>query len=161
MLDRALSFLRPRQVGASLHWLSPDIAIGGVNKTEDWREVYERGVRAVVDLRNDSEDLGVDVRKHGMRYLRLCLRDALVPSAEELQIVASWVLDRTAENGRVLIQDGHSRFNDGLIAVASLIKGGLPAHLALLALRRAMPGNAFNSSQNSELVKFAAALPAG
>ena len=75
-----------------------------------------------------------------MRYLRLCLRHAQVPSAEELQIVTSWVLERTAENGRVLIQDGHARFNDGLVAVASLIKGGLPAHLALLALRRAMPG---------------------
>ncbi len=125
------------------------------------RRSTRRGVRAVVDLRSDPEDLGADVRKHGMRYLRLCLKGALVPSAEELQIVTSWVLDRTAENGRVLIQDGHSRFNDGLIAVASLIKGGLPAHLALLALRRAKPDNSFDSHQNTELVKFTAAQPVG
>jgi hypothetical protein len=140
-----------------LHWLSSDIAIGGVSRPDDWEAVYGAGVRAVVDLRDESKDLGAEVRQNGMRYLRLCLPKAPVPSAEELQIVASWVLERTAEDGRVLIQDAHSRFNDGLVAVAALIKGGLPAHLALLALRRAMPSHSFDMIQNAELVRFAAA----
>jgi hypothetical protein len=157
MLDRALRFVRPRDASPRLHWLSADIAIGGVSKPEDWPAVYEAGVRAVVDLREESRDLGVEVRQNGMRYLRLCLLKAAVPSAEELQIVASWVLERAAEDGRVLIQDAQSRFNDGLVGVASLIKGGLPAHLALLALQRAAPRQALDATQNSELVRFAAA----
>jgi hypothetical protein len=161
MLDRVLRSLRPQRRGARLHWLSPDIAVGSVSKAEDWESVYEAGVRAVVDLRNEREDLGPEVRESGMRYLRLCLREACVPSAEELQIVTSWVLERRAENGRVLIQDGHSRLNDGLVAVASLVKSGLPAHLALLALRRARPGTSLDRAQSMELVRFTAAQPAG
>ena len=160
MLNRALNFVRGRQAGAKMHWLNADIAIGGVSRPEDWHAVFSAGVRAVVDLRSEPDDVGVEVRHAGMRYLRLCLQGADVPSAEELQIVTSWVIERAAENGRVLIQDGHSRFNDGLVAVASLIKSGLPAHLALLALRRAMPGHSFDSSQNDELVRFTAAQPA-
>lgn len=160
MLDRAIHLFRPRQEKLRMHWLNADIAIGSVAQPEDWQAVYSHGVRAVVDLGGEPEDLGAHVRSNGMRYLRLCLPDSLVPSAEELQIVASWVIDRTAENGRVLIQDSHARFNDGLVAVASLIRGGLPAHLALLALRRAMPGNSFNRDQNLQLVKFTAAQPA-
>jgi hypothetical protein len=157
MLDRALHFFRAQEGGARLHWLSSDIAVGGVSKAEDWQTVYKAGVRAVVDLRNEPEDLGAEVRQHGMRYLRLCLRDTPVPNAEELQIVAGWVLERAAEDGRVLIQDAHARFNDGLVAVASLIKRGLPAHLALLALRRAVPRHSFDSLQNAQLVRFTAA----
>lgn len=157
MLDRALNLVRGRGSGARIHWLNTDIAIGGVSRPEDWRDVYAAGVRAVVDLRSEPEDLGADVREHGMRYLLLCLSGTVVPTAEELQIVTGWVLERAAENGRVLIQDGHACFNDGLVAVASLIKGGLPAHLALLALRRAMPGNSFDRRQNAELVRFTAA----
>ncbi len=161
MLDRALHLLRPRQSGPRLHWVNSDIAIGGVSDSGEWSEVYESGVRAVVDLSAGKPDRGTNVRRQGMRYLHLYLQPNLVPSAEELQIVASWVLDRAAEGGRVLIQDSHTRFNDGLVAVASLIKSGLPAHLALLALRRAMPGMSFDAAQNTELVKFAAAQPAG
>ena len=157
VIERALHRFRHQEPGTRLHWLSSDIAIGGVSRPEDWRAVYEAGVRAVVDLRGEPEDLGADVRENGMRYLRLCLSKAPVPSAEELQIVASWVLERTAEDGRVLIQDAHARFNDGLVAVASLIKRGLPAHLALLALRRAMPRHSLDSLQSAELVRFAAA----
>jgi hypothetical protein len=161
MLERARNLIRRREASPRLHWLSSDIAIGGVDGPEDWRAVYDAGVRAVVDLRAESKDLGAEVRQNGMRYLRLCLPSAPVPSAEELQIVASWVLERAAEDGRVLIHDAQSRFNDGLVAVASLIKSGLPAHLALLALRRAMPKHSFDRDQHTELVRFTAAQPAG
>jgi hypothetical protein len=157
MLDRALQLIRPRRPGPRLHWINSDIAIGGVNEDGEWQEVYESGVRAVVDLHAGRQDLGIAVRRNGMRYLHLFVRPDTVPSAEELQIVTGWVLDRASEEGRVLIQDSHSHFNDGLVAVASLIKSGLPAHLALLALRRAVPDEAFDMDQNAQLIKFAAA----
>ena len=157
MLERALRLIRPQTAGPRLHWLSADIAVGAVSRPEDWASVYEAGVRAVVDLREESRDLGSEVRQNGMRYLRLCLLQASVPSAEELQIVASWVLERKSEDSRVLIHDAQARCNDGLVAVATLIKGGLPAHLALLALRRAAPRQALDASQHAELVRFAAA----
>jgi hypothetical protein len=143
--------------GAELRWLSSDIAIGRVRRREDWREVYEAGIRAVVDLRDEPADCGAAVRETGMRYLQLCLRGESLPNAEELQIVAGWVQERVTGDGRVLIQDGESRCNDGLVAVASLIRSGLPAHLALLALRRAAPAYTLDSRQHSELVRFASA----
>ena len=158
MLDRLVHLFRSEPAGAQLHWLTSDIAIGSAGREADWEAVYGTGVRAVVDVRESVEDVGVQVRENGMRYLSLSIKEPAVISAEELQIAASWVVDRTAENSRVLIQDGNSRFDDALVAVASLIKGGLPAHLALLALRRAVPNHWFNSAQNLVLVKFASAV---
>ena len=157
MLERKLRLLRRRRSPAELYWLNSDIAIGRVRRADAWASVYSAGVRALVDLREAPDDLGPVVRASDIRYLRFCPDGALVPSAEELQIVAGWVRERIAQDGRVLIQDAQSRFNDGLVAVAALIKGGLPAHLALLALRRTRPNNALDSYQHAELVRFAAA----
>jgi hypothetical protein len=158
MLDRAFHLIRTSRHAPSVHWISADIGISGAEASGDWSDVYHAGVRAVVEVCNESDSQGGDVRRHGMRYLGVCLQKNDVPSAEELQIVASWVLDRTADNGRVLIQDGHSRLNDGLVAVASLVKGGLPVHLALLALKRAIPGMSLDYEQNRQLLRFSAAL---
>lgn len=158
MLDRAFHLIRTSSHAAHVHWISAEIAISGVEAAVDWSDVYHAGVRAVVEVCNESESRGGDVRRHGMRYLGVCLQENDVPSAEELQIVASWVLDRTADDGRVLIQDGHSRLNDGLVAVASLVKGGLPIHHALMALKRTIPGRSLDHEQNRQLIRFSAAL---
>ena len=158
MFKRAMRTLRRHPPGAGLHWLNANIAIGRVQRTDAWSELHVAGVRAVVDISEETEGQGDAVREQGMRYLRFCLHGSPLPSAEDLRIISAWVQDRIAEDGPVFVQDGSARFNDGLVAVASLIRGGLPAHLALLALRRAVPDGALNREQQGELVRFTAAL---
>jgi hypothetical protein len=121
--------------------------------------IFDAGIRHVVDLTGRGRDNASAVRQNGMRYLALCVEPRAVPRPEELHILSRWAIDRIGEQGRVLIQDSSGRFNDGLVAVAALVKSGLPAHLALLALRRARPESRLDREQSAVLVRFATELP--
>jgi hypothetical protein len=153
-----MRMLRAQEAGAQIAWLNREIAIGGVGRPEDWPQVYSAGVRAVVDLCDEPGDLGAFVRRQGMRYLRLCVKDGATPGAEELHIVTSWLLERSAQEGPVLIQDGDRVNNDALVACAALIKTGLTYDLALQALARVRPEAALSYDQTGVLLRFAADL---
>jgi hypothetical protein len=157
MFHRAMEALRGRAWSVEIHWLSPNIAIGRVGRGDAWRALHARGIRAIVYLGDENGDVGAAAREHGMRYLRFGLQGAPRPRAGDLQIIAAWVQERIAADGPVFIQDSRAQFNDALVAVSALVRGGLPAHLALLALRRTARGRSLDSEQHAELVRFAIA----
>ena len=158
MLKRALRLIRAQESGWEIGWLNPDIAIGSVGSAEDWREVYESGVRAVVDMCDEPADLGAAVRGAGMRYLRLCLRSGPTPGPEELHIVTSWLRDRNLNEGPVLIRVVDETNNHGMLACAALIRSGLSYDLATQALERVRPQAELTFDQVSAVLRFAAQL---
>ncbi|HEX5140598.1 MAG TPA: hypothetical protein VFX19_06625 [Dehalococcoidia bacterium] len=158
MLRRAMRLVRMDASGPDLFWLNRDLAISGTRNPDHWPVIFDAGIRYVVDLTRPDRDRAAGVRQNGMRYLALCIEPGAIPRPEELHILSRWAIDRMNEQGRVLIQDSNSRFNDGLVAVAILVKSGLPAHLALLALRRARPELRLDREQSAVLVRFATDL---
>lgn len=117
---------------------------------------YQAGVRGVIALQGTPDDEGAAVRLLGMRYLGLHLDRRGIPNPEELHLLTTWAVERNGEDGAVLIQDSQHRNNDGLVAAATLVKGGLPAHLALRALQRVRPNIRLDYAQSAALVRFAA-----
>jgi hypothetical protein len=119
----------------SIRWLERDLAIGRPVGDDGWTALRARGVRAVVDLSDRCDYVGLVVRDQGMRYLRLSAHAGGLPEAEELHIVTSWVLHRIREGGSVLIHDATVRGNDALVGCAVLIKDGLTLKQARARLR--------------------------
>lgn len=159
MLRRALRFVFAEHSGPRLAWLTRDLAVGGAESSAHWAKVHRAGVRGVIGLTATPEGDGAAIRAQGMRYLGLRLESRAVPAPEELHLLAAWANERVAEGGRVLIQDAQERNNDGLVAAATLVLGGLPAHLALQALFRARPDTRLDFAQSGALVRFAASQP--
>lgn len=155
MLKRALRFVLRSPSAPQLAWLTRDLAIGG----GQWAKVYEDGVRGVIGLSATPDGDGPAVRASGMRYLGLRLEARAVPTPEELHLLASWANERIGQEGRVVIHDAMKQNNDGLVAAATLVAGGLPAHLALQALYRARPDMRLDFAQSGALVRFAASQP--
>jgi hypothetical protein len=156
MLRRVLRLVRQEPPGPDLLWLNRHIAIYASAPAGDWTMAYEAGVRGVIVLQDTSEDKGADVRSLGMRYLGLHLERRGVPNPEEMHLLTTWAVERNDEDCAVLIQDSQHRNNDGLVAAATLVKSGLPAHLALRALQRVRPEIRLDYAQSSALVRFAA-----
>jgi hypothetical protein len=142
MVRRSLRLLRPHDSRVRLHWLNSDLAIGSADSVEGWSSVFEAGVRAVVDLRAQPDDLGPVVRLRGLRYLRLPVGGSAVPSLAELHIVSIWALQRIAAKGPILVQDGR--------------RSGLSSEEALQVLQRACPGLALDQDQTDLFLRFAA-----
>jgi hypothetical protein len=139
--------------------LTRDLAIAELQSPGQWAKVSEEGVRGVVGLSPTPDGEGPAVRAQGMRYLGLRLEARVVPSPEELHLLASWANERIGQDGRVVIHDAQHCNNDGLVAAATLVAGGLPAHLALQALYRAKPDMRLDFAQSGALVRFAASQP--
>jgi len=156
MLGRVLRQVRQEPAGPDLLWLNRHIAISASGTVADWTTAYEAGVRGAIVLQGAPDDDGATVRSQGMRYLGLQLDRRGVPSAEELYLLTSWAVERNREDCAVVIQDSRHRNNDGLVAAATLVKGGLPAHLALRALQRVRPKIRLDYAQSAALVRFAA-----
>ena len=159
MLRRALRFRFSEPSGPRLAWLTRDLAVGGVESSAHWAKVHRAGVRGVIGLTGAPDRDGAAIRAQGMRFLGLRLEARAVPTPEELHLLAAWANERLAEDGRVLIQDAQERNNDGLVAAATLVLGGLPAHLALQALFRARPDMRLDFTQSGAFVRFAASQP--
>ncbi len=151
-----MRLIKAQESGWQIAWLNPDVAIGSVGRAEDWREVYDAGVRAVVDMCDEPEDLGAVVRGEGMRYLRLCLKSGPTPGPQELHIVTSWLRDRNLDEGPVLIRVVDESNNDGMLACAALIRSGLSYDLAAQALERVRPQAELTFDQVGALLRFAA-----
>jgi hypothetical protein len=119
-----------------IRWVNRDLAIGFPVENVEWQALRASGVRAVVDVSDPTTDLGLLVRRQGMRYLRLPVAPGRLPDAEELHIVSSWILQRIAEEGPVLIHDTAIAGNDALIAATVLIKRGAGVRRAVAHIVR-------------------------
>jgi hypothetical protein len=134
LLDEFMRLFRPR-ARSTIRWMDRNLAIGLPSPMDGWRAARSRGVQAVVDLNDECNAVGGMVREAGMRYLRLSLNKAGTPEVEELHIVSSWVLQRIAEGGSVLVHDKTVRGNDAVVACAAMVKNGVSLERALKRLR--------------------------
>ena len=154
MLGIFMQVFRSGRIAAGVRWINRDLAIGCPETESDWQAMRARGVRGVVDVSDGCSDLGVMVRRQGMRYLRLAVAHGGIPEPEELHIVTSWILQR-ADEGPVLIHDVSGRGNGELLACAALLKRGSNVYRARLQASQGL-----SDAQLSLLYRFAGEMAA-
>jgi protein-tyrosine phosphatase len=144
---------RPKQ--HRIHWLTDDIAIASEPSLDDWLGVREAGIRCVVDLREEMPDNANVVEALGLSYLRLPIVEGRAPTQAELIAATSWIDERISSEGPVLIHCREGRGRSATIAVATLVRLGIPLFEAYRIVMRARPETAINDAQQEALRLFA------
>ena len=153
----ALMFFR-RPKTPEVYLLTDDIAIAPQPGEKDLRAIRELGFRGIVDLRDETPDSGAMFRAQSLNYLRVPIIDGAAPTVDELYEVAGWITGHILDDGPVLVFCREGRGRSAMVAVASLVKLGLPLPEAYTILMRARPSAVISTKQMKALEAFAGSL---
>jgi protein tyrosine phosphatase (PTP) superfamily phosphohydrolase (DUF442 family) len=149
-----------RPKAPEVYLLTDDIAIGPQPSAQDLEAIHGRGFSAVVDLRDETPDAGALVRAYHLDYMRAPIIEGAAPSVDELYEVTGWVTSHILEDGPVLVHCREGRGRSATVAVACLVRLGLPLSEANGLLMRARPTAMISSRQMNALETFANSLEA-
>lgn len=155
--ERPVMFWR-RSKTPEVYLLTDDIAIAPQPEEKDARAIRELGFRSIVDLREEAPDCGPVFRAQSLNYIRVPIVEGAAPTVDELYEVAGWVTGHVLDDGPVLVFCREGRGRSAMVAVASLVKLGLPLPEAYSLLMRARPNAVISTRQMKALEAFAGSL---
>jgi protein-tyrosine phosphatase len=148
-----------RRKRARLHWVTNDIAFARQPAAGDWPLLRDEGVRCVVDLRVEAPDNAAEVQQHQLCYLRVPIAEGEAASQDDLRQLTGWIDEHLSEHGPVLIHCREGRGRSPMVALASLVRLGIPLAEGYQLVKRANPAVALNNSQEAALMRFAQDQP--
>jgi len=149
-----------RPKAPEVYLLTDDIAIGPQPMASDLAAIRGQGFCGVVDLRYEAPDMGAQVRAVALDYMRAPIVEGAAPTIDELYEVTGWVTAHVLADGPVFVYCREGRGRSATVAVASLVKLGLPLPEANAILMRARPTAMISSRQMNALEAFANSLEA-
>lgn len=147
-----------RRTGAPVWRLSeitPQLYLGGQHYPHGWAAMQQRGITAVVNLREAHHD---DVAKGigGLRHLHLPTRDNTPPALEDLARGVDFITEEIARGGKVYVHCGVGVGRAPAQVAAFLISQGQTPREALQTIRRVRPFVHLTPGQQRQLAAFAA-----
>lgn len=142
-----------RGFGLNVSQIDDLLFVGGQFRPRQWPALRALGVRAVLSLQAEREDLF-----HGPppdRALRLLVPDFHPPQIDQLHQAVAFIQAAHADQLPVLVHCHAGVGRAALTASAFLIAGGMTQAQALAHVRRARPIIALNGIQQSRLVEWA------
>lgn len=144
-----------RAKGPNVSLLTDDIAVGAQPSRRDLQALRKMGILGIVDLRDETPDASDIVRAAGFHYIRLPVVEGAAPSPEVLAEVTAWIDHHISTRGPVLVHCREGRGRSAMVAVATLVRLGLPLTEAYSLLMRARPSAVLNTRQMHALEEFA------
>ncbi len=144
--------------GAPIEHLSavtPQLHVGGQHRPRGWNRMVERGITAVVNMREEWHD---DVAQGigGERHLHLITVDNTPPALEDLQRGVDFIAAEIEQGGKVYIHCGVGVGRAPVMAAAYLVSTGLTPEEAMSKIRVARPFVHPTPGQLEQLERFAA-----
>jgi protein tyrosine phosphatase (PTP) superfamily phosphohydrolase (DUF442 family) len=140
--------------------LTDDIAIGPQPSEADLQTIRSRGFRGVVDLREEAPAAGEQIRALDLDYMRAPIVEGAAPTVDELYEITGWATAHILAGGPVFVYCREGRGRSAMVAVACLVKLGLPLAEANAILMRARPTALISSKQMNALDAFARSIQA-
>ncbi len=136
-------------------WITPTLAVGSASAARSPRRLASAGVRAVLDLQQETSDPSDRFAAAGLAYLKAPVPDFGAPGQAALEQATAWVLARMANGQPVLIhcRAGHGR--SVCVAMATLLRMGYTLPEAFNLVRRQQPALALSEPQLEALRTFA------
>ncbi len=121
-------------------WVEQRLAVGGRFPIEAVEHLVRReGIQAIVDLRVEDCDDEATLRTHGLEFLHLPTEDCCPIAPAMIDDGVSWVRDRIDRERRVLIHCAHGVGRSALLALCTLVAGGVEPLEAMHRLKTARP----------------------
>lgn len=148
-----------RTFGLNVSEIEPLLFVGGQFRPEQWPALHQLGVRAVLNLQEESEDRFVG--PPSPRTLRLLVPDFHAPSLEQLREAVDFISAAHADELPVFIHCHAGVGRAPLTAAAYLIATRqLATHTALLHIKRQRPIINVSNNQLDRLLEWEASLRA-
>jgi protein-tyrosine phosphatase len=121
-------------------WIDDHLAVGGSFPMEA-AEILARRERiaAVVDLRVETCDDEAALRRYGLELLHLPTEDCCAIAPRMIDDGVAWVRTRLEAGSRVLIHCEHGIGRSALLALCTLVAGGIEPLDAMNRLKAARP----------------------
>lgn len=135
-----------RFFGLNVSQIEPLLFVGGEFRASQWPLLYELGIRAVLNLQAEREDLFTDTPPE--RTLRLLVRDYFAPSIEQLTEGVAFLAAAHADQLPVLVHCHAGVGRAPMTTAAYLVaQRGMEHRAAVAYLRAARPIIGLNWSQ--------------
>jgi len=144
-----------RSGSRTLCWLTPTLAIGGDRETRNLKRLAAQGVRAVVDLQAETADWTEQLRRRGLAYRKVPLRDFSAPTLAELDQTTNWILTQMQDGRPVFLHCRLGLGRSATLAIATLMRIGYSLPDAYTLVRRQRPEIALSEAQLQILHCFA------
>jgi protein tyrosine phosphatase (PTP) superfamily phosphohydrolase (DUF442 family) len=144
----------------NMSWVTDQLAVGGRVRPTDIHSLKRVGLTHVVDTRSEYSDDAQAMAKEHIELLHLPTPDTYPLTIEQLQQGASWVHERIAQGGRVLIHCEHGVGRSVLLTCAVLVYSGMHAQDALTLVQAKRWQASPNHRQVARLREFEAACAA-
>ena len=139
---------------ADLSWVTPGLSISGTLHPRHLEWLFQLGIGAIVDLREEGKDDGELLGRYGIRLLYLPVRDHWPPSQAQLVAGTQWIADQRAEGRKALIHCKEGIGRSVVLACCTLMMDGLHANQALSLVKSKRWGVALNTRQLESVREF-------
>jgi protein-tyrosine phosphatase len=141
-----------RAFGLNVTKLDDMLYVGGEFSAAQWRQLYALGVRAVLSLQAEREDVFDGTPP--THVLRLPVPDFQPPTTEQLREAVAFIRAAHDANLPVLIHCHAGVGRAALTTAAFLMTHGLSAEQAFAHVRRSRPIVAMNARQRAQLLEW-------
>lgn len=141
-----------RLFGLNVSQVDDLLFVGGEFSSLQWPDLHLLGVRAVLSLQAEREDVFAEPQPE--RTLRLHVEDFHAPTIDQLQEAVAFIRAAHADNLPVLIHCHAGVGRASLTTSAYLMTRGMTHHEAFSHVRRARPIVALTESQRARLVEW-------
>lgn len=125
-----------------LSWITPQLAAGHAPMSEEELEsIKKQGIKAILNLCAEMEDLAEFERKHGFEVYSLPIRNEGFPEIEELEKALDWLDESIYLGKKVLVHCRHGIGRTGTVVFSYLLRRGFDTKTAGKKMRnlRARP----------------------
>lgn len=140
-----------------LTWITPDLAVGGKIRVDEWGAVAAGGIRAVVDCRAEACDPADLLARHGIAFLHLPTPDANAFAPGQVSRGVTWIERHRCEGAATLIHCRAGKGRSVTLCAAVLTHQGIPPAEALTLIRSHRPIITPTPGQIAQLYTYAAA----
>lgn len=152
VIGRYLATQWRRAFGLNLSRLDDDLFVGGEFSLEQWPLLHAIGIRAVLSLQSERED--VFCAPLPARTLRLAVEDFYPPSLAQLEQAVAFLNESRVRGEPTLIHCHAGVGRAPLITIAFLLAEGVPASEAERRVFHARPIMRLNRRQRARLSEW-------
>ena len=114
----------------------------------------ERGISAIVDLRDEDTDDPILIKKYSMHYLRIGIVDRGIPDETEAKEITNWIHEKINSGNKVFIHCNLGRGRAPTMACLYLISKGMTSKDAIYSIKKNRRYAYFNKKQLKFIQEF-------
>jgi len=136
---------------ADISWIDDNLGFGGVSIIES---LSNKGIQAILDVRNESRDNEEELRKFSISYLRIGVMDRGTPKKSDIIEAINWIEKNVKNNKKVFIHCNLGRGRGPLVMILYLISKGMEKTTAINLIKNKRSFTFLNKKQLQIINKF-------